>query len=230
MAAGINQDARDNVERTWEILKEIGEFERHFNQLEHQYRLLASTWLLGVFVATGFVLSSELSVLFPTEWLITAIGVLGAVGITLIWNLDLMVYHQLLNAHFWAGVELEKRVELEKHNHSWLPQIRNDMLRMVNNRGVLPRALWFYVGSIIAVLLLGGFFLATWVYIQYGASLRFIATIIICLLVIGIWGGVIRSKTLAEHKKTVAEHKKTVAEHLKHLREEGGVHSDINNH
>jgi hypothetical protein len=37
-------EKRTNSEKAWEMYLEVGNGERHFNQLEHQYRLLASTW------------------------------------------------------------------------------------------------------------------------------------------------------------------------------------------
>ena len=188
----MKQDARDDVDQTWEMIKEVGEFERHFSQLEHQYRILASTWLLVVFVATGFVLTTEFDFLISTELLIASIAFVGAVGITLLWNLDLMVYHRLLDAHFYAGVELEQ-------TNSWLPQTRNDMLQMLDDRGVLPHVVWFYIVSNTVVLLLGGSFLAAWFYSRAGAPLGAYATIVLTLLVTGIWGWLLWRSTLSEH-------------------------------
>ena len=43
----------------WDVLKELGESERHFNNLETEYRKLASIWLLAGFAGIGFVLKSD---------------------------------------------------------------------------------------------------------------------------------------------------------------------------
>src|SRR5215203_5304800 len=110
MSAEMNQDCRKDIDKTWEMIKEIGENERHFNQLVHQYRVLASTWLLGVFVAAGFVLTSELEFVITTEFLIALVTFFSAVGITLLWYLDGMVYDQLLAPPVTA------RGELDNHN------------------------------------------------------------------------------------------------------------------
>ena len=103
----------------WEIMKEIGNFERHFNQLEHQYRVLASTWLLAVFSGTGFLFSKGQNIPY-WELIIAFLGFAGAMGVTLIWALDLKVYHQLLEAHFVEALKLEQE-------NSWLPQSRANM-------------------------------------------------------------------------------------------------------
>ncbi len=44
-------------EKVWKVAVEIRETERHFNQLQHGYRALASTWLLGTFAGVGFIAS-----------------------------------------------------------------------------------------------------------------------------------------------------------------------------
>src|SRR3712207_6263929 len=107
-------------DKTWEIYAEIGAAERHFNQLEHQYRVLASTWLLGTFVAIGYVLihlpvRQADWVTHHRDLVIAGIALSGALGIRLIWILDIRVYHQLLESCFLEGLKLER-------DNDWLPR------------------------------------------------------------------------------------------------------------
>lgn len=46
-----------DFKQVYEIIKEIGQQERHFNTLNVTYKTLASTWLLAVFGGIGFVLT-----------------------------------------------------------------------------------------------------------------------------------------------------------------------------
>jgi hypothetical protein len=158
------------TDRIWEIYRLIGEEERHFSQTQHQYRVLTSTWLLAAFAGIGYVLtkrapsSNEVSwVASHGELVIAAIALLGAVGIRLLWLLDVKVYHELLDSCFVARVKLERQYE-------WLPPIRNTMLdtqraqRGQNTQGVLIHVVWFYLVCTTALLAIGGLFSAIWFY------------------------------------------------------------------
>jgi hypothetical protein len=81
----------------WEIIKEVGLMERHFHQMQNHYRLLASTWTLAVFAATGFLLASnELHLIsLPKELAMAGLAVFG--GITLLWIMDLRIYGMLIS-------------------------------------------------------------------------------------------------------------------------------------
>ncbi len=144
-------------ETIWSIAQELGNAERHFNQLQHQYRALASAWTLAMFAGIQYLLSNWDTLPLPSALLLGMIGLAGAVGLTQLWNLDLRVYHQLLEAHFVEGLKLEAE-------HRWLPQIRTQMLAAHERRGsdVLSRVVWFYVaGNSIALLIAtAGFVLA----------------------------------------------------------------------
>lgn len=92
-------------------LTEAGQFERHFNQLQATYRALASTWLLAAFTGVGFTILNAKSIQsIPVDWLLMAAGVAlaGAIGIGLIWNLDLLVYHRLLDVIFHTARTIEE--------------------------------------------------------------------------------------------------------------------------
>jgi hypothetical protein len=75
---------------------ELGNYERHFNEMQSRYRALASTWLLATFVGGGFILSQKtFEVPLSRDLAVATLALFGAFGIGLLWNLDLMVYHRL---------------------------------------------------------------------------------------------------------------------------------------
>jgi len=104
-------------EHVWKIVQELGNEERHFNQLQNQYRTLASAWILAMFAGVQYVLTSWGKLPLPSEAILAAIGLAGAVGMALLWNLDIRVYHQLLEACFVEGLKLEAK-------SSWLLRVR----------------------------------------------------------------------------------------------------------
>jgi len=145
---------KGDFDEVWQIIKEIGTSERHFNGLQHQYRVLASTWILAVFAAAGFILinNEAISNVLPIEIAISGLALVGAVGITLLWIIDLRVYQLLLRDYFDAGVKLEQE-------HTWLPQIRTRMLQKTYGHGVASYVALFYLSANAALLFLGDLFL-----------------------------------------------------------------------
>ena len=135
----------------WSTIIEIGLQERAFNTLQANYRALASTWLLATFGGVGFMWSlrpdPKLPLPIPVDVVILFIGVAGAVGITLIWLLDLIVYHQLLEVVFWTGLA----VELE---HPEIPPMR---VLMRATEAVSPKVERFYLAMLAAPLLIATF-------------------------------------------------------------------------
>lgn len=126
---------------------ELGNYERHFNEMQSRYRAPASTWLLATFVGVGFILSQEtLDVPVSRELAVAMLALFGAFGIGLLWNLDLMVYHRLQDAVFAAGLRLEI-------NNRQLPPVRRNMMR-TGIHGVLPRVISFYLGASGVLLLI----------------------------------------------------------------------------
>ena len=145
----------EEYKRIWSIYRELGVLERHFNNLQARYRALASTWLLAALAGAGFVLSEKRNLLIPRELIIAGIGVGGSIGIYLLWVLDLLVYHRLLDAAFIEASNLET-------THKWLPQIRNNMRRLLGGKG-LSLVVWFYVAGTEVMALVGGVGLFLWV-------------------------------------------------------------------
>jgi hypothetical protein len=134
--------AEESPEVIREFLAECGAAERHFNEIQARYRALASTWLLATFAGIGFVLSAEsFDLPVPRLFVVAGIALAGTVGLVLLWNLDVRVYHRLLDAYFWEGLRLESR-------NPWVPQVRQRMLDFTNDRGVLPRVNVFYIAGV----------------------------------------------------------------------------------
>jgi len=134
----------------WGMIQEIGAGERHFNNLQHNYRVLASTWLLAMLAGAGYVYTAETPA-FPQDLLLSFLGAASLCGFTLIWLLDIRVYHLLLDAYFHEGLLLEKA-------HPWLPRIRHNMLagQCGQLHGVLNKIVWFYIGcGGVSVVVLG---------------------------------------------------------------------------
>lgn len=87
----------------------LAEYERHFNTIQAGIRGLASVWLLASFGAIATLLKrKEAEALWlPAVWVIVVICVMGATGLALLWVVDQLVYHRLLNAVFIVGLKLE---------------------------------------------------------------------------------------------------------------------------
>jgi hypothetical protein len=54
--------------------------------------------LLAGFAGIGIVISKELSVQFSKDLIIVAIGLASAVGLSLLWMLDLLLYQRVLES------------------------------------------------------------------------------------------------------------------------------------
>jgi hypothetical protein len=163
VASGTASESDTERARLWEQYRSLAEGERHFNEIENGYRLLTSTWLLAYLGAAGYLLThAESESVFAPEVLVALLGVVCAAGVSLLWNIDLRVYHRLLDAFFVEGLQMEMRYE-------WLPQIR---LKMVFSQydtyeiakpdgGVMRRIKLFYIFSTSFCLLIAtavGFF------------------------------------------------------------------------
>ena len=147
-----------------ELYKEICENERHFNELESKYRFQAGAWALSAIAAIGFVAltPSNIGNGIDRGLICSVIAILGAVGITLIWNLDVRVYHQLLDSNFIEGLDLEIA-------HRWLPRARRRVLGKYSGNGpehtkirVLQHLKYFYCGLVLFMLAIAAVFLFLW--------------------------------------------------------------------
>ena len=133
-----------NFDEVYQMVKEIGVQERHFNDLNSRYKTMASTWLIAVFGGCGFVLTKGIE---PASLYIAGIGVSGSLGVYLLWLIDLRVYQQLLSACFIEGVKLEL-------NNPWLPRVRINMMKSQPSGHVVPHLVWFYILGFLIPLII----------------------------------------------------------------------------
>jgi hypothetical protein len=97
-----------------ELYKELGAYERHFNTMQGICRNIASTWLLATIGGIGYVVSKNFSDSIIKFWLAgSLVALAGAIGIFLLWILDVLVYHKLLLAVFEGSNTLEQKLSLE---------------------------------------------------------------------------------------------------------------------
>jgi|SRR5215211_720747 len=185
----------------WEMIKEIGLMERHFHQMQNHYRLLASTWILAVFAATGFILNSNgrlLDSLLSKELAIALLAFFGGIGITLLWTMDLKVYGMLLRGVFNEGKDLEKE-------YGWLPKIRTGHIKGHFPKGDVQYVTWFYIGANAVVLSLGGVFLSMMSY-RLGGMAYLSLTILCTWTFILAWCYLLFSKTPLRRRPSGGHH------------------------
>ena len=84
----------------------ITEAEHHFNDLCFKIRALASTWLLATFGGIGFLSTNTLHIEVPLNGLITLLCIASAIGITVLWVIDLLIYQPFLNCWFQCRTKL----------------------------------------------------------------------------------------------------------------------------
>lgn len=186
MYKNIGEIDQNVFDRVWKLVQEIGEQERHFNDIQARYRSMASIWLLATFSAIGFVISKTISIDIDPEVLIAITAAAGGIGIILLWVVDLMVYHRLLDSCFIEGLILEEQ-------YSWLPPMRQNMMNTQKGQGVLLRVVGFYLGPSVLLTLVAGGSLSFWVgrdHLTYAV----VSMLLTCLLA-GLVGYSIYSRT-----------------------------------
>jgi hypothetical protein len=98
-----------------EIFKELGTYERHFNQMQSVCRGFASTWLLATFGGIGYSLWNSNFWTRLIEMRAAAgslVALAGGTGIFVLWLIDIVVYHRLLVAVTYEAGDLEAAMGL----------------------------------------------------------------------------------------------------------------------
>lgn len=150
-----NIPKQPDLDSAWKMLCDLRDTQNHFNEIQANYRRLASTWLLADFGAMGFLLSTKLSVSVPTEVIVFCVALAGSSGILLLWVLDTLVYHRLLDAAFKEALKIEDE-------YPSLPQVYNNM-RVSQPKGqVTSYTECFYIGIILVPLVFGGGLFSYW--------------------------------------------------------------------
>src|SRR3972149_5438965 len=87
------------------FIKEI----KHFDNLQTQFRLIASTVLLGSIAAVGFLFSIDsLKVPFERSYAALIVAAMGISSLYTLWRVDLKFYEKLLASNFAEAYRLEK--------------------------------------------------------------------------------------------------------------------------
>lgn len=155
----------DAFQATWARFKEVNDQVRHFNTLQSHYRTMASTWLLAALGALGFFYSTDRALPVARDAAAVAIGLAAAIGICLLWVLDVLVYHELLVANDEVGRQLECE-------NAWLPQIRHTYANF--RSGGAPVRLHislFYLGSSWLLVALASFAAGHLLWDRYSSTL-----------------------------------------------------------
>jgi hypothetical protein len=173
----INDVNSDTFERVLKLVQEIGVYERHFNSLQANCRGIASAWLLATFGALGFCLSEKFSIGISPKLLICSVASSGAIGIFMIWVLDIRVYHRLLDSCFMEALALEAE-------YNWLPRLRGRMLRSQEGRGVRNKIVVFYAVPVFLLVLVAVCALSSW--IHDGAGSRWAAAVALAGILVAI--------------------------------------------
>ena len=190
MSESLETVDAERFQLIWKIVEEIGVQERHFNELQSGYRNMASAWLGATFAGFGFVATHTLGIPVDRELLVAGVAAAGAVGIGLLWVLDLLVYHRLLQSCFVEGLVLEK-------NYPWMPPVRHNMWATQRHVGVIPRVVGFYLVPISLLILIAGGSVSLWADHRLGtlaASLCAVATIAAAALA----GRFVQNKTASD--------------------------------
>lgn len=140
-------------QHVWPIMQELGAAERHFNTIQGAYRTMASTWLLAALGGVGFIYSTTtFTADFSRDLIAGSIAAVAALGVALLWMLDVIVYHELLIAGYYEAQRLETTYE-------WLPRIRG-WRRAGDSREkewpVRKKVSLFYLGTMALLFLVAG--------------------------------------------------------------------------
>ncbi len=139
---------KDLFERVMRMVDQISQHEMHFNDLQTQYRKLASTWLLAAFAACGYVLKSARELPFDEWYFVFGICMAASAGLSILWMMDLKVYQRLLGAFFAQGVYLELTY------YDWLSPFRINIMRSQKTGEIRSKVQYFYFFSITVLQLL----------------------------------------------------------------------------
>jgi uncharacterized membrane protein (DUF485 family) len=183
-----------DFEKLMKVYDHIGAEERHFNELELEYRKLASQWLLVALGAIGFVLTKQEELPVNNWLLVIGICVAASVGIFVLWMLDLKVYHELLHAAFKEGVYLEYKYP------DLLPKVRINMIKSQNSGDIITKVMLFYFFSILLLISIAN--ISVWMYNKESVLVN-VAVNIFSIIMLLILYGIMINKSDREFKKEI---------------------------
>lgn len=155
--------------------------ERHFNNIQAGIRGVASGWLLSAFGAIAVVIQKSNSV----EWwiqpdlIIMTICAMASLGLLILWIMDQLVYHRLLNSFFLLGLKYE-------YDHPDIPPVHTAMILSSDNRGMSRLLKLYYLIPIVAL----GLIAFTFFFVSYDPefNLKLLSILIVIIpLVLVVW-------------------------------------------
>jgi hypothetical protein len=153
MSVDKTHDGKSNI---YEVYNSLREFEENHNNVQAGIRGLASVWLLSSLGAIAYLLrvgNNSASFVIAADFGVSVVCLLGAIGLSVLWSLDQLVYQSFLNAIFILALKME-------YDDNTLPPIRTlESLNASHGRGIGPKIRIFYfapmyVLAAISVLLL----------------------------------------------------------------------------
>lgn len=110
----------------------LQKYKMHYYTVKLRYKILASTWILATFIGLGYLLSGYETGL-PTTNLtgVICLGILSATGISLLYYLDIFIYHRILHTIFMEAMHYEKK-------YDFLPKMSLDNLHLFLKRSIRP--------------------------------------------------------------------------------------------
>jgi hypothetical protein len=186
MSGNVEAQTKVDLDFAWKMFCELRLAQNHFNDIKVKCRSMASTWLLAAFAGIGFLLSTKLSINIPTEVVVLGIAIAASTGLVLLWILDMLVYHRLLDACFQEALNLEAQFRS-------LPQVHHNMVSSQPGGQVVGYAVWFYIITISAPLVFGGAVFSYWCF-SLSSWAGALSALIIGSLVVAV-GRVVRIKS-----------------------------------
>lgn len=157
---------------------QIVESLQHYNRVQAIYRTFISTWLLATFVGIGYVLSSyETNLPFHPLVTVAFICLASAMGVFLVWFMDLIVCEQQIAASVFEGIELEK-------THKWLPKFYHNIQGMCGLVSYINMKSIFYIGCQTILIITGGSSVTVYISIEhkyFSMTIPIISVILILL-------------------------------------------------
>ena len=141
----------DKFENYWKL----SEMEERFNSSSGSIRALASAWILASLGAIGWLFNSYEfdSWPMPLGLIVVMVSSLSTIGITILWVMDLLVFHRLLQSVFLVGLKME-------NDDSELPPIRSMMMKTQEGSGTSKWEFLFYLSPMIFFVSLSIFLIA----------------------------------------------------------------------
>jgi len=83
-------------------------YQYHYNASKVKNKLVSMTWIIASFVGFGYLLSGqEVGLPLNTLTTISLLACLSTIGLMLLWFLDVVVYHRLIESIFTEQLILE---------------------------------------------------------------------------------------------------------------------------